>query len=125
RTLLMMAAFTGMRSGELLALQWNDVEFEPEARVFVRRSLSRARVSGETGPLKPRFYPPKTRSGARTIPQLPELVKALKVWKVQCPPGELVFPATDGTPLWRSSVLRDGLQPALRRAGLRRVTLHS
>jgi len=36
-----------------------------------------------------------------------------------------VFPAADGRPLPRSNALRYGLWPALRRAGLRRVNMHS
>ena len=58
---------------------------------------------------------------------MPELVHALKAWKLQCPPSahELVFPTPEGTPQHRSTVLRRGLYPALRRAKLRRVDMHS
>ena len=127
RSLLMMAALTGMRSGELLAVQWGDIEFDPEPRVHVRRTLSWARATGEEGSPKPRFFPPKTTSGARTIRLVPELVAALKRWKLQCPVSELglVFPTPDGTPIRRSNALRYGLWPALARAELRRVTMHS
>jgi hypothetical protein len=45
----------------------------------------------------------------------------LKAWRLQCPPSEydLVFCRADGQPLMRSNVLRQGLYPALHRAGLR------
>ncbi len=124
RTVLMMAAFTGMRSGELFALQWGDIEFEPP-RVMVRRTLSWATIKGE--PKKARFFPPKTISGARTIPLVPELVAALRRWKLECPVSELglVFPTTTGTPMWRGNVLRRGFWPALNRARLRHVSMHS
>jgi integrase len=54
-------------------------------------------------------------------------VKALKVWKLQCPLGELglVFPCEDGTPMQRWFVIKRGLKPALSRAGLRHVDVHS
>ena len=126
RTLFSTAFITGMRSGELLALRWSDIEFGDGGRgkVYVRRSLSWSRVDrGEA--VRPRFYPPKTKAGLRTITIAPELVAALKLWKLQCPPGELVFPHADGQPNCRDRILMVGLYPALRRAGLRRVNFHS
>ncbi|MFI5397012.1 MAG: tyrosine-type recombinase/integrase [Candidatus Binatia bacterium] len=124
RTLIMAAAFTGARHDDLLALQWGDLDLNA-ARVRICRSLSWARLSGEA--VRPRFYQPKTKSGVRTIPLAPELLHALKVWKLQCPasPEELVFPTPDGKPMYRGTVLRVGLYPALRRAGLRRVDMQS
>ena len=57
----------------------------------------------------------------------PELASLLKKWQLQCPPGahEFVFPNPEGKPLRRSVALRRDLWPALRRAGLRRVNMHS
>jgi len=125
-TLFLTASVTGMRHDELLALRWSDVDL-PAAKIFVRRSLSWARLKGEAGPARPRFYEPKTKSGIRTLPVPQELLSALRVWKLQCPKGDLdlVFPAPTGTPAHRSNVLRYGLYRALRRAGLRRVDMHS
>ena len=115
-----------MRHDELLALRWSDIDLQA-GEIFVRRSLSWARLKGETGPARPRFYEPKTKSGIRTLPAPPELLSALRIWKLQCPKGELdlVFAAPTGLPAHRSNVLRYGLYPALRRAGLRRVDMHS
>jgi integrase len=126
RTLFTTAFVTGMRSGELLASRWRDVELGEGGRgkIYVRRSLSWSRVDREEE-VRARFYPPKTKAGLRTITIASELVAALKVWKVQCPPGELVFPHTDGKPNCRDRVLRVGLYPALRRADLRQVNFHS
>ncbi len=69
RTLFLTAALTGMRSGELFALRWSDVELTSadsnhrRGKLHVRRSLSWARVrtGGEDKrePIRPRFYPPK------------------------------------------------------------------
>ena len=128
RPLLMTAYVTGMRVGELLGLQWGDVEFGEDGRgkIFVRRSLSRARVD-RTEAVRPRFYPPKTKSGIRTITIPPALVSALKAWKLRCPVSQidLVFPHVDGRPNCRDRVRTAGLHPALRRAGLRKVSFHS
>ena len=120
RTLFATVAATGLRPEEAYALKWTDIQLD-DGRLFVRRSLSWARKSGEEGRVRPKFYEPKTRSGYRTMPLPAGLVAALKVWKLQSPRSEhdLVFCRLDGQPLHRSNVLRQGLYPALRRAGLR------
>ncbi len=124
RMLFTLGACCGARHDELLALQWPDFDLEAGA-VHVRRSLSWARLPGEE--MRPRFFQPKTKAGTRKIPLAPELAHALKVWKLQCPPSadELVFPTPDGKPMHRGTVLRVGLYPALRRAGLRRMDMQS
>ncbi len=78
RTLFLTAYLTGMRSGELFALRWSDIELKgidaetgresSRGRIFVRRSLSWARVEKDDGPVRPRFFPPKTKAGVRTLP---------------------------------------------------------
>ena len=137
RTLFLTADLTGMRSGELFALRWSDIELKgidaetgkesSRGRIFVRRSLSWARVKKDDGPVRPRFFPPKTKAGVRTLPIPMELAGALRRWKLQCPQSEhdMVFPMPDGQPMHRSTALRYGLWPALSRAGLRRVNMHS
>lgn len=126
RTMFSTAACTGLRSEELCALAWSDVELDSPGRLFVRRSLSWTRDEGQTGTVPPRFYPPKTKAGSRELPLPPELCAMLKVWKLAAPPSkdDLVFghPA-DGSPLQRSTVARRGLWPACARAGLRRCPL--
>lgn len=127
RALFTTAALTGARSGELFALRWGDIEMPKNGPVhrYIRRTVSWARVKGED--IRPRYYPPETRAGIRKIPIPAELAAALRAWKLQCPAtaDELVFPAADGRPIRRSNALRYGLWPALRRAGLRRVNMHS
>jgi integrase len=137
RTLFLTAYLTGMRSGEMFALRWSDIELKgidtetgkesSRGRIFVRRSLSWARVKKDDGPVRPRFFSPKTKAGVRTLPIPTELAGALRRWKLQCPQSEhdLVFPMADGQPMHRSTALRYGLWPALSRAGLRRVNMHS
>ena len=125
------------RSAQLLALRWSDAEFEgidaetgkepSRGRIFIRRSLSWARVKKDDGPVRPRFFPPKTKAGVRTLPIPTELAGALRRWKLRCPQSEhdLVFPTPDGEPMHRSTALRYGLWSALSRAGIGRVNMHS
>jgi integrase len=116
KPLLMCAALTGLRSGELLGLQWGDVDWSGK-RVHVRRQM----VRGEVATLK-------TPAASRSVPMPDQLVLALKTWKLACPKGDgdLVFPDRNGGPYKCSSqLLISGLHPALRRAGLPKITLHA
>jgi integrase len=103
KTYIATAAACGLRSEEINALTWGDVELAT---------------------VRPRFFGTKTRSGTRTLPIAPELIALLKVWKLACPPSkdDLVFNET-GLPLRRSRVLDGGVHPACRRAGLRRASV--
>lgn len=131
RTIFLTAALTGMRSGELLGLQWGDVKLDggpgADGKIFVRQSLSWGRDHDEDENLAPRFYEPKTKSGKREISICPELARALKEWHLRAAPSpfNLVFPAPDGSPFHRSVLNSRGLWPSLRRAKLRRVRFHS
>lgn len=69
--LLVMAVTTGMRRGELLALHWEDVDFD-KGVVYVRRTVNRITGHGY------KETEPKTKSSRRRI-VLPEMaMKALK-----------------------------------------------
>src|SRR5208337_3979466 len=127
RVLFETAYLTGAREGELLALRWSDLELPKEGagKLAIRRSLSWARLKGEE--VRPRYFPPKTKAGRRTI-SIPELLVAdLKRWKLQCAQAEedLVFPTLEGKPVCRDWLLRVAFYPSLSRARLRRVTFHT
>jgi integrase len=127
RTLFETAYLTGAREGELLGQRWPDLELPQEGsgKMVIRRSLSWARLKGEA--TRPRYFPPKTKAGRRTISIPALLVADLKRWKLQCPQSEedLVFPTPDGKPVCRDWLLRVAFYPALSRARLRRVTFHT
>ncbi len=125
-TLVLTAYVTGARDGELLGLRWTDLELPKEGpgKVAIRRSLSWAGPKGEAA--RPRYFPPKTKAGRRTISIPALLVTDLKRWKLRCPKSEeeLVFPTPEGDPVCRDWLLRVNFYPALTRARLRRVTFH-
>src|SRR5208337_1697543 len=127
RVLFETAYLTGAREGELLALRWSDLELPKEGpgKMAIRRSLSWASLKGEE--TRPRYFPPKTQAGRRTISIPAPLVGDLKRWKLQCPNSDedLVFPSVEGRPVCRDALLRVNFYPALSRARLRRVTFHT
>ena len=96
-----LAATTGMRRGELLALKWADIDFE-NAKLTVRRSY----VRGYNGYV---FQEPKTAAGIRNIALSPQTVAVLRkhrVWQMEdrlaAPAFEdygLVFCQRNGKPL--------------------------
>jgi len=112
--LLMMAVLTGLRQGELLGLQWGDIDWSAK-QVHVRRQFNAGR-----------FADLKTRHSRRRVGLSEELLSELKACKLRCPKGEhdLVFPNHNGRPLDHGILLRSGFYPALRRAKLRRIRFH-
>ncbi len=74
-----LALYTGMRAGELLCLQWSDVDFD-RLLVTVQRSWE--------GP---------TKSGRiRHVPLPSPVAQALREWRLRCPHPDLLFPSQWG-----------------------------
>lgn len=69
-----LAIVTGMRAGEILALQWRDIDLK-EGVINVRHTL-RQRKAG-----KPEFLQPKTGKSRRPVEISPLVVRALKEHK--------------------------------------------
>ncbi len=110
---------TGMREGEILGLQWGDVDWTNN-QILVRRTLTRTKDGWK-------FYEPKTKNSRRRIDVDPILLLELKKWKLLQPtsvPTDLVFASPSGQPLHRSTLYKQGFLPALRRTGLPRIRFH-
>jgi integrase len=108
KLLVRFAVFTGMRESELCGLTWEDVDFET-CTVRVRRIWRRGR-----------FKLPKTASSIRKVEFPSSMLTELKAWRLACPKGEhgFMFPTESGGPQNPSNMLKRGLRPALKRAGL-------
>ena len=70
RNLIQLAFWTGLRTSELIALEWGDVDWI-KGNIHVRRALTNA--ARKTGP-----ETTKTRAGTRTVKLLPPALDALK-----------------------------------------------
>lgn len=126
--LFVLALTTSMRRGELLALQWADIDFV-SGILQVRRTITRLPKRGFV------VSEPKTTKSRRAI-QLTELaVDALKrhrtrqherrlkvgmAWKIQ----NWVFCTDVGTPLEPTTMLRSSFWPLLAKAGVPKIRFH-
>lgn len=74
-----------------------------------------------------KLQPPKTSAGVRAVGMPDHLITQLKEWNLASPPNdvELVFPTGAGGIENASNFLNRCLVPAVRRAGIRRVDVHS
>ena len=104
--LLLVAALTGLRASELRGLRWTDVDLKA-GELHVRQRADRFNAIGH----------PKSKAGVRSIPLAPDVLTALKEWKLACPKGEagLVFPTSTGQIEHHKNMLR-GLEPILKDA---------
>lgn len=112
--LFLTAVLTGLRRGELLALQWGDIEFAHNL-IHVRRSL-----------YKGKFVSPKSKKSVRKVVMTTNLASVLKRHKLEAMPNELelVFANGKDQPIDGDTLVKRQFLPALRRAGLRKVRFH-
>jgi integrase len=111
--LIRIAAYTGLRLGELLALRWQDVNLV-DRRLVVQRALS-ARIEGPTKSWQARFVPPADPA-AHAFARLAERQDYTQA-------DDYVFCSRLGTPL-DGSALRRRFKRAAAAAGLRVLRLH-
>jgi integrase len=114
RTLFMLAIFSGARQGELLGLQWSDIEWQSN-QIHIQRTFN-----------NDNWYDVKTAASNRKIDIGPSMMAKLKEWKLACPPNahNLVFPNKAGRPINHNNLIRRHLYPALKKAELPRIRFH-
>lgn len=82
--IIVVTVYTGMRKGEVMALKWENVDFE-ERKIYIKNSLCRIEdeLPDEKGGRHSRYeiLEPKSKKSIRTIPMLDEVYDALMVQK--------------------------------------------
>ena len=114
--LLLLELATGLRRGEILALQWGDLNFRTGA-LRVERQVHR--VKGELV-----VSPPKTKAGNRTVLLPVPVLKVLKAYQ-KTVHSRWMFPSPvkEDSPLDPAAV-RKRLQTVLERAECKRLRFH-
>ena len=116
---------TGLRTGELIGLRWDDIDFK-EKTMKIERSMEYRYKVGEW-----RVGPPKSKSGYRTVPLTDEAIRILqdqraKNSRLKIIPIEwkdTVFLCKNGTPV-KNSTYDTGLFKYCDRAGIPRFSMH-
>ena len=135
-SLFLFALGTGLRVGELLALDWSDISFE-NANVMVNKSLRQEKVfkSDGSSSYDTLIQSPKTESSNRLVPIPKNILVKLKEYKIaqnkkRLSTGELyyesnlVFTTPIGTPINQSN-LRKSYNRILDKANIDRLKFHS
>jgi integrase len=125
-----LALFTGVRRGELLALRWVNIDLDAKKIIRIREALEETKAHGT------RFKRAKTKSGRRDI-SLPDIVvEALREHRRRqledrvalglgkLPDDALVFPALDGGPQSPRSFSGEWAELA-KSIGMGDITLHA
>ena len=107
---------TGLRVGELMALQWNDLNFNT-GELRIERQI--CQIKGEL-----LIQPPKNKASIRTVILPPAVVAALRVYK-QTVPSRWMFPSPkkEDAPI-APSVVSHRLAKILKHAGCKKVRFH-
>ena len=106
-----LALLTGLRQGEILGLQWTDVDWDA-GTLTVRRTLDRHNQPG----------PPKTAQSARTLALDPETLTLLRQARPRTR-GIWVIGTRNGTPVSGRNLSR-AFKTALDRADVLRIRFH-
>jgi integrase len=111
KTFVTLVALTGVRLGELLAIQWKHLDFQLGS-LLMAQSLWHGQI-----------VPPKTEGSVRRIPIGPVLCEILKGHYGASryrDPDDFLFCKGDGSPLHPDVVRKDVLYPILDRIGIER-----
>lgn len=114
KPLFLTAVLTGMRRGELLGLQWGDIDWN-HSQIHVKRSL-----------WKGQFLSPKSKKSKRKIDMTPSLVRELRKHKLASPPSDLdlVFCNSDGKSLDADNFVKREFLPVLAKSKTRKIRFH-
>lgn len=116
RLMVVLAACLGFRVGEILGLQWGDVDLL-NATVMVRRTVYQYHVG-----------PAKTPYSEAALPLAPEVVSSLVGWLAKVmyrSESDFVFASAKGGPRDADKLRENVLQPAANQAGLGKIGWHN
>lgn len=114
RNFLGIAFFTGARSGEILALKWEDIDFVTDT-ISINKTIAEGYINS-----------PKTNSSNRDIEMLPEAKKFLKAQQLETGlKNSFVFLNKRDEYYGSNTHFYDHFQKLLKRLGLEQRSLHN
>ena len=120
RVMVFVAATTGLRVSELLALRWQDCDFKG-GEIRLTRGIVRQRETAM-----------KTEASRKPVPMEAGLADVLMNWRTQCAynqPSDYIFASAEmkGTqPLWPNSAMEKHVRPAATRVEIqKRIGWHT
>jgi integrase len=116
RTMAILAACLGLRIGEVLGLQWGDIDLL-NGTLTINRSVYQYHVG-----------PAKTQNSEAALPLAPEIVDVLGNWLSVAPyrtATDWVFTSRNGGLLDGDKLRKEVLQPAAERSGIGKIGWHS
>jgi integrase len=120
RTLVLLAASTGLRQSELFGVKWGDIDFAQHTM-----NVTRSIVYGVVGPCK-------TESSQKPVPIHPSVSEALVQWREICryvKPDDWVFASRrhrGRRPYWGQAILRRYIRPVAKNVGIqKRIGWHT
>jgi integrase len=114
KTLVLLAASTGLRQSELFGLKWGDISFEGKT-IYVTRSI----VYHVVGPCK-------TEASQKPVPVHPLIIETLLKWREQQSyrkPEDWVFASRryrGRKPHWGQAILRKFIRPKAQELGIQK-----
>jgi len=102
------------RQGELLGLQWQDIDWENN-QIHIQRTFNNGN-----------WYDVKTQTSNRKIDIGPSMMADLKRWQGECKPNKqnLIFPNSAGQTMNHTNMRARHFYPALEAAGIKKIRFH-
>jgi len=112
---LNLAFTTGMRTGELMALMWDDIDFENRI-IFLQRSITKGYITLGSA---------NTKNHKRIVPLMPQVVEILKEAKTKSK-SKWVFPNRKGECYKESkAITKKYFKPLLEKLGIEYISLYA
>ena len=128
RLIVLIGLLAGLRRTELFALRWEDIDFANDV-IKIRRNLfwrhGKYQDRPEDEPVFT-FTTPKSKTSTRDVDLSPALKNELRAFYMSSGSKEgLIFQTANGTPHDPGNVYERWFKPAVERADIGRVTLHT
>lgn len=116
RTMVLIAGCLGLRIGEILGLQWGDVDFGAAA-LHIRRDV----YQGHEDEVK-------TGNSARTLPVPALVLESMRTWRANAAyqaDSEYIFAQDNGRPMWADTLRERVLHPVAASVGAGKIGWHA